>query len=63
MAPVGFAWHERDRLRLSECRRRHTNSVCTGWRPNNLLDRLSVKSFQRMNNTPHRLCVALMMDR
>jgi hypothetical protein len=28
MLPVGLAWHERDRLRLSECRRRHTNYPC-----------------------------------
>jgi hypothetical protein len=32
-------------------------------RSNNLLDRLNVNMFQRMNNLSHRLCVAPMMDR
>src|ERR1700676_2372451 len=31
-------------------------------RSNNLLDRLNVKNFQRMNNLSHRLCTAPMMD-
>jgi len=32
-------------------------------RSNNLLGRMSIKNFQRMNNLSHRLCIAPMMDR
>ena len=46
---------------MKRTRSRPHDDKMTG-RPDNVLDRLNIKNFQRMNDLSHRLCVAPMMD-